>query len=337
MTQHPDLPSPPRRDLPPGRQEFHKQRLMSVIDHETRIAPTPPRARRQSWLIRPVFALPALALIVAGATAIVAARHDTGGGTSQVITEPAQFADPHAGSPRGVARLANRMALVAETRENKPAPTGGWVYIRNKTTEFYVAQNDDTHTRTPTARASIRQVWTSLDGKKGWLIQSGIGQREGGETLDSDGGATLNGPSYQLLAALPTDPDALLSRIYRETRGHGTGPDSEAFATIGDLLGESYPPAKLYPALYRAAAKIPGVLVVDDAVDATGRHGVALARVDESGLRQELIFDKTDYTFLGSREVRTNDLEEIKAGTVTFSSAILQRALVDRMKQIPAA
>jgi hypothetical protein len=337
MTQHPDLPPPPWRDFPPGRQEFHKQRLMSVIDQETRIAPTPARPRRQFWLIRPVFALPALALIVVGATAIVATRHDTGGGTSQAITEPAQFADPHAGSPRGVAQLANRMALVAKTRENKPAPTGGWVYIKNKTTEFYVAQNDDTHTRTLTARASIRQVWTSRDGKKGWLIQSGIRQKEGGETLDSDAGGTLNGPSYELLAALPTDPDALLSRIYRETRGQGTGPDSEAFVTIGDLLGESYPPAKLYPALYRAAAKIPGVLVVDDVVDATGRHGIALARVDESGLRQELIFDKTDYTFLGSREVRTNDLEEIKAGTVTFSSAILQRALVDRMKQIPAA
>ncbi|MFF5075880.1 CU044_5270 family protein [Actinoplanes sp. NPDC000266] len=114
----------------------------------------------------------------------------------------------------------------------------------------------------------------------------------------------------------------------------GNGPDSEAFTTISDLLGESYPPAALYPALYRAAAKIPGVLVVDDAVDAAGRHGVALARVDESGLRQELIFDKSDYTYLGTRMVRTtDDPEGIKAGTVTYSSAILSRALVGAMKQ----
>ncbi|MET0424095.1 MAG: CU044_5270 family protein [Actinoplanes sp.] len=334
MSEHPNLPAPPTRDLPPGRHEFHKERLMTLIDNDTR--PSVRTQARRPFLRRPAFALPALALIVAGAVGVVVVAQRDGGSSPVAVTEPAQFADPRAGTPRGLAQLTNRMALVAATRETGPAPTGEWVYLNSKTTEFHLRENADTGAKTPVAQVSTRQTWMSLDGHRGWLVQSGIDQQDGGETLDSTVDPYLNAPSYQLLASLTTDPDALLARIYAETEGMGNGPDSEAFATIGDLLGESYPPAALYPALYRAAAKIPGVLVVDEAVDAAGRPGIALARVDELGNRAELIFDRTDYTFLGERHVRTTDADGIKAGTVTFSSAVLRRALVDTMKQVPA-
>jgi hypothetical protein len=333
MSEHPVLP-PPSRDLPPGRHEFHKERLMTMIDEDTR-TPAPARGRRPLPL-RPAFVLPGVALIVAGAVGVVVTRD--GGGTSApaAITEPAQFADPHAGTTHGVIQLANRMALVAATRKDTPAPAGGWVYVNSKTTDFFISENADAGTSTPVATVSNRQTWMSLDGSKGWLIQGGIDQKKGGESLDGGAGPYFNAPSYNFLADLPTDPDALLARIYTETKGAGNGPDSEAFTTVGDLLLESYPPAALYPALYRAAAKIPGVLVVDDAVDAAGHHGVALARVDELGVRDELIFDKKTYTFLGTREVYTVDLGGIKAGTVKFSLSILDRALVGAMKQVPA-
>jgi len=337
MNENPDLLPPPWREMPAGRHEFLKKRLMSAIDEDGRAARTV-STRRRSFLMRPAFALPALILVIATGVGIAGIRHD-GGDQSAAGTVPAQFADPHAGNPHGVAQLTNRMALVAATREDKPAATGDWVYVSSKNYEFFIAEDDDAHTRTPVARVSERQTWTAVDGSKGWLIQSGIGQAAGGETLGGNGGkADLNAPTYNLLAGLPTDPAKLLAKIYAEntTVGNGIGPDSAAFTTIGDLLGESYPPNALYPAIYRAAARIPGVLVVDDAVDAAGRHGVALARVDESGLREELIFDSSDYTFLGTREVRTNDADGIKAGTVVYSSAIVKRALVGAMKQIPA-
>ena len=130
-------------------------------------------------------------------------------------------------------------------------------------------------------------------------------------SLDSKVEPYLNAPSYEYLAALTTDPDALLAKIYQETKGHGRSPDQEAFTTIGDLLGGSYPPAALTAALYKAAAKIPGVVTVDDAVDdavdAAGRHGVAVARLDEtSGQRTEWIFDQKALTFLGERTVQVN-------------------------------
>ncbi len=79
-------------------------------------------------------------------------------------------------------------------------------------------------------------------------------------------------------------PRALLAMINTAGQGHGPGPAAEAFTTIGDLLGESIAPPEVSAALYRAAALIPGVTVVPDAVDAAGRHGVAVA-FDGSGTR----------------------------------------------------
>ena len=193
-----------------------------------------------------------------------------------------------------------------------------------------------------------RQTWMSPDGTKGWLIDPAVDDSPDGETLslpDEQGNtpqAYLNNPSYNYLSTLTTDPAALLAKIYQETKGHGTSPAQEAFTTIGDLLGQSYPPAALYSALFKTAALIPGVVVVDDAVDAAGRHGVAVARLDEaSGQRQEWIFDKQTHVFLGERTVQVNQPTGvdslIKPGTVLFTSAILNRAVVDDIKQTPHA
>lgn len=186
------------------------------------------------------------------------------------------------------------------------------------------------------------------DGTKGWLIDPAVNRSSGGETLslpDEQGNTPvggLNHPTYDYLTTLTTDPDQLLATIYKETKGHGNSPDQEAFTTIGDLLVESYPPADLYPALFKTAAKIPGVVVVQDAVDAVGRHGIAVARLDEtSGQREEWIFDEKTHGFLGERSVQvkrnTGTDALITPGTVTFTSAIVKRAIVDGIKQTPSA
>lgn len=342
----PLVPPPPTRDLPAGRHEFHKERLMALIDHDTQTgrepAPTPvptsaPARRPRRWVPRLAFALPALAAVVAGVVTATVVLRDEGAPTTDAhrVTEPAQYADPRAGTPAGLDQLVNKMVLVAGTRDTTPVRAGQYVYVKSKATNFFIKENADTGERTPVQWVLTRQVWNSLDGRRGWLMETGTDTPPGGITLDSDVEPSLGSRSYELLASLPTDPDALLARIYRETEGQGNGPDSQAFTTVGDLLGESYPPKELYAALYQAAAKIPGVLVVDDAVDAAGRHGIALARVDETGMREELIFDRVDFTFLGGRSVATRDMEDMKAGTVRFSSAVLERAIVDEMKQVP--
>jgi DNA-directed RNA polymerase specialized sigma24 family protein len=138
---------------------------------------------------------------------------------------------------------------------------------------------------------------------------------------------SLNDPSYRLLQPLPTDPRALLNLIYKQTAGAGQSPDQEAFTTIGDLLRESIAPPDVSAALFRAAALIPGVTVVHNAVDAAGRRGVAVA-FTFNGERSEWIFDKHTFHLLG-------ELDFVD-GTLTGKSAIITRAFVDHLGQVPS-
>lgn len=341
------------RDLPPGRHQFHKERMMAQIheiqaEQHAAAKPADPARTRRFRLPRPAIALPALAAALAGV--VVAGVATSGGGSgledSGLATGPALTTTVGVATTKGVPQLLDRIALAAAEGGHPTVEPGQYIYIESKMADTFLKTVDDKTTLASHA-LHTRQVWESSDGTKGWLIDPAVNDSPEGETLslpDEQGNtpeANLNGPSYDYLAKLTTDPDALLTKIYKETEGHGNTPDQEAFTTIGDLLGESYPPAELYSALFKAAAKIPGVVVVDDAVDAAGRHGVAVARLDEtSGQREEWIFDKKTHVFLGERTVQVNRVDGegalITPGTVVFTSAIMNRAIVDGIKQTPS-
>ncbi|WP_406142486.1 RNA polymerase sigma factor [Streptomyces sp. NBC_01089] len=53
------------------------------------------------------------------------------------------------------------------------------------------------------------------------------------------------------------------------------------------------------------------------------------------GNRTEWVFDKDDYSFLGSREYRTKDAPYAKAGTLLSSTAEIEHAIVDKAGQTP--
>ncbi|MGX1272939.1 CU044_5270 family protein [Streptomyces phaeoluteigriseus] len=337
------------RDLPPGRHQFHKERLMAQIHQEERTtAPASAPAPARAWwlrLPRPAITLPVTAAVVAASVvaAVITSGGDAGG--RGVAAGPVLTTRIGAASTEGVPQLLDRISLAAADASHPEVKPGQFIYVESKTADTYLKTVDD---KTTLAGHALhrRQMWKSPDGTEGWLIDPAVNDSPEGETLslpDEQGNtprAYLNGPSYDYLSRLTTDPDALLAKIYKETAGHGNSPDQEAFTTIGDLLGESYPPAELYSALFRTAAKIPGVVVVQDAVDAVGRSGVAVARLDEtSGQREEWIFDRKTYVFLGERTVqvkkRTGEEALIKPGTVTFTSAVIERAVVDAIKQTP--
>ncbi|MFI8243066.1 CU044_5270 family protein [Streptomyces sp. NPDC085866] len=338
------------RDLPTGRHQFHRERLMAQIhdmQQEERTATAAPAKARRFRLPRPAIVLPALAAAVAAA--VVAGNAMSGGGGVRdggVATGPALTTQVGAATTKGVPQLLDRISLAAADGSHSAVKPGQYIYIESKSADSYL---NSVNGKTTLASHELhrRQTWMSPDGTKGWVIDPAASDSPGGETLslpDEQGNtpkATLTAPSYDYLAKLTTDPDALLAKIYKETAGQGRAPDQQAFSTIGDLLGESYPPAKLYSALFKAAEKIPGVVVVQDAVDAAGRHGVAVARYDDtSGEREEWIFDKKSLVLLGERTVQvrtvggTNPL--IKPGTVTFTSAVMKRAIVDGIKQTPS-
>jgi hypothetical protein len=86
-------------------------------------------------------------------------------------------------------------------------------------------------------------------------------------------------------------------------------------------------------ALFRAIARIPGVRLKADSVDAAGRHGVAVTRTKD-GVREELIFDAATHRYLGDRDVVTRSSEQLgAAGSVLFSSAVIATEIVDRVPE----
>lgn len=351
--EHPLLLPFAERELPAGRHQFHKERLMAQIHEDLRAAdvatPAPTRVTgpRNPFLRRAVL-VPAAAFALAGALAVGFVSYlDRGaadGPGSTVATGPALTTRIGTADPKGAPQLLDRISLASASVSGPAVRADQFIYIGSKTANTYVKTEGD-KSALVSQPLHMRHQWNSPDGTKGWLIEPGNTGPEG-VTLagpDEKGNTPtpyLNAPTHNYLATLPSDPDVLLRRIYEETKGMGNGPDQEAFTTIGDLLRGSYPPAELTTALYRAAAKIPGVVTVDDAVDAAGRSGIAVARLDEhSGRREEWIFDRQTLTFLGERSVQvqgeSGEQGLIKPGTVVYTSAVMTRTIVDRIKELP--
>ncbi|MYY85284.1 hypothetical protein GT044_29190, partial [Streptomyces sp. SID335] len=185
------------------------------------------------------------------------------------------------------------------------------------------------------------ESWVSQE--PGPLRKLGL-TRTAGETLpinaelgDTHGTpAGLGRPTYHWLSTLPTDPDKLLDYLYAKVpKSDEAERDQAVFDCIGGLLGGVTPP-ETAAALYRAAARIPGVTKVPTAKDVTGRTGVGIARDDTTfGARTEWVFDARDLTFLGSRSYLVKDTEYGKAGTLMSAEAVLDFAVVDKAGQAP--
>jgi hypothetical protein len=135
---------------------------------------------------------------------------------------------------------------------------------------------------------------------------SAIGGEDTGDLLRAPEGAFYNGaPSDSGLSSLPRNPTQLLNYIYRTTLGQGVSPDGEALSFIADTLRTGDVPADLRAALYKAAAGIPGVEVVDREATLDGRTGIAIGRDESNGIRQEIIIDPATGLMIGERQVLT--------------------------------
>ena len=88
-------------------------------------------------------------------------------------------------------------------------------------------------------------------------------------------------------------------------------------------------------AFYRAAALIPGVTLVPDSTDADGRSGLGIALTDGTGERDEWIFSRTTYQYLGERDYQARTTVNAKAGTLIGLSAVLARGVADSVGSAP--
>jgi hypothetical protein len=325
------LSAPAEWDLPPSRHLHYKDVLMQRIDHDrtpsTQARPTPHRR-----LARGVVLLPLASMALAGALIVTLSGGDD---TSAPATRAA--------GANSASAVLNRIAVAAMATDATPVKDGQFVYVESLT-----RSNEGTFDG-PVRLGALhkREVWMSQDPgpvtRQGWIRESGKGAVMPGQLIPIESAdpvpAGIHHPTYKWLASLPTDPDALLELLYARTRvDEGESREQAVFSKIGHLVSETIMPSANASALYKAAAKIPGVKEIPDAVDAAGRHGIAITREDaSSATRDEWIFDKDTLAFLGSRSYITKDeVKGITSDTLSGTSAIMERTVVDQRGKAPA-
>ncbi|MGA8114130.1 MAG: CU044_5270 family protein [Actinocatenispora sp.] len=312
------LPAPADPTLSADRHLLLKEHLLNEIQ-QTNKAPAATGRRRWRLALAAPVAVAAVAAVTIGLVV-----H----GAGSTAEHPKTGAHQQASSTPAASDLLGRISLVAAHEPAIQVRDDQFVYVDSKVA--FARTNGDTG-ETTMDTPHRRQIWLAADGSQpGFLKESKTGR-----SLDPNPNPTLNNPTYKYLITLPTDPDALLRKIYADTKDTGSSPDDEAFVTIGDLLHETLVPPNLAAALYRAAAKIPGVTVVKDAADAVGRHGVAVSWTTEHGGRDQWIFDRKSLRYLGERDLAGTGVRGVKPGTVTGTTAVLHRGVVDKVRQLP--
>jgi hypothetical protein len=320
------LSTPAEWDLPPERHRHFKDVLMQQIDHDTAVTP------RRSRFLRPAVLVPLASAALTGAL-LVTLSVDGGG--------PATGPAPSAAAA-GASVTLNRIATAAMASDTVRVRDDQFVYVRT-----LVRENTGTFTG-PIRLGALHseERWTSQDPGPlrvtGWIRASGKDAIMPDQMIPIESPdprpAGVDHPTYRWLASLPTDPDALLVRLRKEARPvEGESRDQAVFSLIGDLIGGTIMPPANAAAFYKAAAKLPGVREIPDAVDAAGRHGIAIT-LDDTGFatRDEWIFDKETLALLGSRFYITDPDRGITTETLAGTSAVMETAVVGAKGEVPA-
>ncbi|MFI7708854.1 CU044_5270 family protein [Nonomuraea sp. NPDC049480] len=263
--------------------------------------------------------------------------------------------DMRANRPGGAVVNVQEVALHAKAAaRNQPAVTltpGEWVYVKTLMVEI------DGRVLGPGSKRTSYEEWRTVDGK--------VPPRNDNVFVPT------RQPTAKVLIDLPEDPDAALAALYAEVerikeRGTGQAEDGPvligngiidtprgiaAFNLVSEILKSYHVPPQLQATLYGALARMPGVKMLPDSVDAQGRHGLALYVISEGYIRQEIILDRDTYRYLGNRRISISDHTvpppgknvetdshtsvHIKKGDVLGWSAQLGSALVDKPGERP--
>jgi hypothetical protein len=278
--------------------------------------------------------------IVAGTVAALVATLLVIGGSGPLV-QPANAA----------VRVLQRAATAAL---NQPAPHGSqFIYTQTAVTSVIPTGGTRTNPVWATATAE-QQMWQSVDGSRAGAIAiprcHAAGRTQSSCIPLTRIPATGNPPatgSYAGLGTLPTSPAALLAYLEepngcppamavggRSVRLDRAG---RAWNAISDILGNNMVlPPRLGHALFEAAARIPGVVLLPSVADAAGQRGVAVARTAGGVLRTELIFAPRSYRFIGVQDVLLKSGDGLRAGTVWAASALVRAGVVNAAPGTPA-
>jgi hypothetical protein len=323
----------PDRDLPSDRHHHLRELFMHQIQVE---APTMPSGRRRRLV-------PALAVGLAAAAAVAVVG--LGGPGSGGLRGPdARATDhPRTGQPAlaPVARTFELAAVTASSRSYTPPRPDQWIYIKRR--NLHPSAVAKAKGQAPKA---TYEVWIRADGKK---MAEFNPLHDRVESWDQDNG-------YPALAALPTDPEALLSLLRKQITAPPADPrvpadgrgvprpdmskvdvDGVLFSRIAAILDQNLLPPDVTAALWRAAALVPGVTQAAEPVRIDGRSAIAVGRVQYGWQFEQLLVDPDTYDYVGHRSIAIKDhtypgtdppLTE-HAGSVQFALTRLAASIVD--------
>jgi hypothetical protein len=320
----------PDRDLPSDRHHHLREFVMQQIQADVRTTPT---ARRRRLA-------PALAVGLAAAVAVAVVG--LGGPGSGGLGGPdGRATDGRTGQPAlaPVARTFELAAVTASSRSYTPPRPDQWIYIKRRNLHPSAIAKDKGH-----APDVIDEIWLRADGKKMAEFNPFHGRVE---SWDQDNG-------YPDLAALPTDPEVLLSLLRDQITAPPTDPrvpadghamprpdmsdvdvDGVLFSRIAGILDQNLLPPDVTAALWRAAALVPGVTQATEPVRIDGRTAIAVGRVQDGWRFEQLLVDPDTYEYIGYRSVATKDYTypasdvTERAGSVQFALTRLATSIVD--------
>jgi hypothetical protein len=304
------------RDVAPTRRRAlneGRSRLLSEINE--------PRRRRLS---RPV-SRPVVRVVAVGALALAIASGITiaqNVGGDAPANRPGRVGILPGGPVANALEVALRAKAAAQAQPATTLTPSQWIYVKTLTAEI------NGEVLGPRTKYSTNEAWLTVEGKSPPRKDRVV--------------VSASEPTAKVLIDLPSDPDSALARLYADVdrindlfkrpgeefayatpaRPGGQNVDGPltfrgdivnvprgvaAFNLVSEILKSYYVPPRLQATLYGALARMPGVRMLPDSVDAQGRHGLALYVMNEGYIRQEIILDRNTYRYLGSRSITVRD------------------------------
>ena len=283
--------------LPPATLARQRTRLVEATRPSAR---TPRRPRR---------------LVVATGALSAAASITVAIGTA-AVTHPAWLSG-HDTRPTPTPTMINAAYVLthaADTVETRPAVhprPNQWAYTKEIQTPHIM--NLDIPPGQSQGKPEIIERWIRFDGVlEGSLLNGSKPLRIGkAENNDADDG-TFPLRDYTRMAALPTDPDALVKQMCPYAPKAWIR-NSCVFDMAAKYLPNVAVPPRLQAAFYRALSRLPNITVKRDVVDMAGRHDLAIVEAIDSPhipgsqaeFRSEILLDPTTYEYRGKQEIST--------------------------------
>ncbi|MFD0557172.1 hypothetical protein FB566_2428 [Stackebrandtia endophytica] len=347
------MPKPVERDLSSGRRQQIEELVMSQVHMDTDGAPEP---RRMSGRRRMAFATTGLAAVAAVAVAATVIGTGSGG-----VTDPDQTTADGNGSVATELSATETFELAAShaaTEPFTPPQPDQWIYLETQSHYVGAVEQDKGMEWEQTT-----QFWRKADGSQEAVL-------DGGELHVWDVTAeTIPPTDYPTLSTLPTDPQELLDWVYELVEssfdGDGTAggdvPEGEepavdglpetppvddqgidvdayAFSILTSIMWEGVLPPEVTASLMRAAGLIPDVIVSPEPVEIDGHEVIAVGRIQDGWLFEQVLLDPETYAYVGYRSEAAKDhtIEggpngpiEVKKGEVQSTATRLASAIVD--------